>query len=209
MQILHNLKFEPERKQVYSRMGFKPASIGIPENMKSLVQEAILQGRELTKPEACYDYRPIRFLSSDRIQIEGGFIIQSRKVYHWMEGCEGLYLTAVTLGPGIDREVKALSQSGELTRAFLLNAYGAEAAEALMKRLNDAINDLAKKQGMHTIKRYSPGYGDWHISAQKELLGLIQAEQIGIQLTESFLMIPEKSVSAIIGVKRIGEGKNS
>lgn len=188
-------------------MGFKPARADIPAAMKPLVEEAIDLGRSLLQTRAVYDFRPVEFAEPDSIDVNGAFLIESGKVFRRMAGCTGLYLTAVTLGPALDRKVAELSRSNDMTRAFLLNAYGAEAAEALMIQLDRILKGLAAEQGLTTTKRFSPGYGDWDITAQKELLGTLQAENIGIKLTDSYLMIPEKSISAIIGVKPVVGGK--
>jgi hypothetical protein len=199
--IVNNLPAIPELKQVYARMGFKPQKADIPASLRELVEEAVNRGRDLIATKACYDFRTIRVNPPDSLEIQGGFVIHSRKVGAWMAGCEGLYLMVVTLGAALDAEVSRLSQAGDMTRAFLLNAYGAEAAEALMEGLHQQISRKAASESFSITKRYSPGYGDWPITAQKDLLGLLQAENIGIILTESCLMIPEKSVSAIAGTK--------
>jgi cobalamin-dependent methionine synthase I len=62
---------------------------------------------------------------------------------------------------------------------------------------------LAAKRGLVTTRRYSPGYGDWGVSAQKDFLAWLGAGHIGIKLTESSQMLPEKSVSAILGIKQV------
>lgn len=199
MTILDGLDAEPELTQVYGRMGFKPRPAEIPESLRQLVDEAIQSGRELSEPLACYDFRPIKIAGTSALAVDGRFSISSQKVFQWMAGCHGLYLCAVTIGPRLDRKVAELSAAGKMTQAFLLNAYGAEAAEALLHQLNKTIIRMCRDSNLETTKRYSPGYGDWPISAQKDLLGTLQAERIGIRLTEKYIMIPEKSVSAIIG----------
>ena len=55
--------------------------------------------------------------------------------------------------------------------------------------------------------RFSPGYGDWDVHAQPDLLRLTQAETIGISLTESFMLRPRKSVTAVIGLLRGADEK--
>ena len=56
--------------------------------------------------------------------------------------------------------------------------------------------------GESLVTRYSPGYGDWPLDAQRELLALLDTPRaIGVSLTDSLLMVPSKSVSAVIGVK--------
>ena len=199
--IVRNLPAEPESKQVFARMGFKPHQADIPEAMKPLVIEAIALGRDLVKPMACFCSHPVKEASAERLVIDSAFAIDSRKVALWMQNCSEIYLTAVTLGPDLDAKVAELSQSGDMTRAFLLNAYGSEAAEALMESLDREITRQVEGHSLTTTKRYSPGYGDWPITAQRELLGHLGTDRISIRLTESCLMIPEKSVSAIIGVR--------
>lgn len=199
--IARHLKAEPELRQVYARMGFKPHRAEIPAGMLPLVKEAIALGHQLVQPVACFIYHPIKPVAPDTAAVESAFTIKSRKVYGRVAGCQGIYLMAVTIGLELDRRVSELSRAGDVTRAFLLNAYGSEAAEALLEALNREIARNEEARGMTTTKRYSPGYGDWPITAQRELLGHLNAERIGIHLTETCLMIPEKSVSAIIGVK--------
>jgi len=199
--IVRNLSAEPEARQVYARMGFKPHKADIPEAMKPLVVEAMALGRDLAKPIACFCTHPVKEITDGRLLIDSAFDITSEKAAARMTGCAEIYLMAVTIGHDLDAKVAELSQSGDMTRAFLLNAYGSEAAEALMESLNREITRQVESRGMTTTKRYSPGYGDWPVTAQRDLLGHLGAERIGIRLTESCLMIPEKSVSAIIGVK--------
>ncbi len=209
MIILDHLSAEPPLRQVYSRMGFKPRQAEIPSALQPMVDEVIKLGHSLLQPRAVWEVKPLQIQSPDRLIVNGGFTIESEKVFRRMEGSTELVLAAVTLGPALDEKVAELSDSDDLTRAFLLNAYGAEAAEALMSSLNRVITDWAKERNRETTRRFSPGYGDWHISAQKELLRLLQAEKIGIRLTEQFMMLPEKSVSAIIGVKPAMGGNKS
>ena len=59
------------------------------------------------------------------------------------------------------------------------------------------------EKGLYLRPRFSPGYGDFPLSAQKEILdGLEAGKRIGITLTEGYLMMPSKSVTAVIGVSR-------
>ena len=55
-------------------------------------------------------------------------------------------------------------------------------------------------QGLVRRWRFSPGYGDWPIQAQPEMLRLAKAHEIGISLTSSLMLTPRKSVTAIIGL---------
>ena len=52
------------------------------------------------------------------------------------------------------------------------------------------------------VSRYSPGYGDLPLETQTAVFKALDCERtIGVTLTESLLMRPSKSVTAVIGMK--------
>ena len=110
------------------------------------------------------------------------------------------YLVCTTIGAEFDtlqRRTAATSPAD----AFVLQAIGAAAIE---EWTDEAERDIRRelKEGETLVSRYSPGYGDWPLEAQRRLFELLDApRKVGVSLTDSLLMVPSKSVSAIIGVK--------
>jgi cobalamin-dependent methionine synthase I len=82
-----------------------------------------------------------------------------------------------------------------------VQAIGAALIEKLMDEVEAEIRrELPPNESL--VSRYSPGYGDFPLTAQRELLSLLDApRKVGVSLTDTLLMVPSKSVSAIIGVK--------
>lgn len=117
-----------------------------------------------------------------------------------LDGCRCAYLACGTLGTGFDTFHRRVSVSSGAD-AFIVQAIGA----ALIERLMDSVEeDICSElsDGERLIARYSPGYGTFPLSAQRELLALLDAPRtVGVSLTDTMLMAPSKSVSAIIGVK--------
>lgn len=126
-----------------------------------------------------------------------GLHIASRDLASHLEGCDGVLLFAATVGIELDR---LIAKYGRLSpaRALMLQAIGAERIEALC----DAFcADLAKEY--RTTARFSPGYGDLSLVCQKDVFAVLDCEtRIGLTLTDSLLMLPTKSVTAIVGLKR-------
>jgi cobalamin-dependent methionine synthase I len=83
-----------------------------------------------------------------------------------------------------------------------LDAIGSEGAELLADITNKQLCAEAKNNGGTCTMRFSPGYGDWAVTGQKDFLNWLGVARIGIRLTEHSQMLPEKSVSAIIGVRQ-------
>ena len=119
-------------------------------------------------------------------------------------GCHAAYLVCGTIGAPFDalqRRAAARSASD----AFILQAIGAAAIEAWMDSVEDEIRGELRA-GERLVPRYSPGYGDYPLAAQRDILGILDASRAaGVSLTDALLMVPSKSVSAVIGVGKDGE----
>ena len=66
------------------------------------------------------------------------------------------------------------------------------------------LRRAGEAEGWHLRPRFSPGYGDFPLSCQRELLTLLRApETIGLTAGESMLLLPTKSVTAVMGRSRL------
>ena len=129
----------------------------------------------------------------------GPVSIVSRDLCRALDGCEAGIVFAATLGIGMDRLI-ARYQRISPVRALLLHAIGAERIEHACDLL---VSRLARDHaGRRFRPRFSPGYGDLPLSAQREVFGLLDCERrIGLTLNESLVMSPSKSVTAFMGIE--------
>lgn len=102
-----------------------------------------------------------------------------------------------------DDYVGKLKQEDDILRVFVADAVGSVLAEATVSLLMDILIQEAGREGMQISNNYSPGYCNWHLSEQKKLFRFFPKRMTGIQLTDSCLMLPVKSVSGIVAI-----GKN-
>ncbi len=125
---------------------------------------------------------------------------RSEKLKKNLLGCDRAVLFAATIGSGIDRLIRRFEKA-DPKMGLLLQGLGAERVESLCDAFNEEVKEVSKETGRETRMRFSPGYGDLPIEVQKVFLPLLDAERrLGITLSESCLMAPSKSVTAIIGV---------
>ena len=111
--------------------------------------------------------------------------------------CHQAAVLVCTLGAEFDLWMKQL-QARDMGRALLLDALGSAYVEAGCDTAEEAIR--ARFPGMYLTDRFSPGYGDLPLTVQPSLLAFAGAGRIGVTVTESLLMNPQKSVSAIVGI---------
>ena len=117
-----------------------------------------------------------------------------------LTGCCGAVLLAATIGPACDMLVRRASVTSAADSA-VYQAAGAAAIEAFLDDYNDKLKASYEARGLFLRPRFSPGYGDLKLEHQKDWFRLLDiTKQIGIELTDSLLMVPTKSVTAIIGI---------
>ncbi|HEY8803532.1 MAG TPA: vitamin B12 dependent-methionine synthase activation domain-containing protein, partial [Clostridium sp.] len=110
---------------------------------------------------------------------------------------------AATLGTSVDSRIAYYSRFN-ITKGLIMDACATTAIEYLCDELQNEIMQNALKDDLHITTRYSPGYGDFSINNQAEILNILDAyKKIGLSVTENSIMLPRKSVTALIGLSDI------
>ena len=149
-----------------------------------------------------YDCENKFVLSEPKFEIVGDSIIKH------LNGCEKVACMAVTVGEKIEEEVTRKFKIGEYVSSILLDAAATAAVEQAADSLEKTIALKVAKESYKMRWRYSPGYGDWNLNQQKKFFEIIGAEEIGMSLSAAMMLIPRKSVTAIIGLEKIISGEN-
>jgi len=116
-----------------------------------------------------------------------------------------------TAGEGIRQIAEEAKEKGEYLRSYALQALALETAEAAAEWLHSRLRamwgfpdseNLSRQslfQARYRGKRYSFGYPACpDLESQEILFDLIRPEELGVSLTEGFMMEPEASVSALV-----------
>jgi hypothetical protein len=113
-----------------------------------------------------------------------------------------LSLFALTVGEPVCREITLLFERNDFAIAAMLDAAASAGAELAVEVITNRHRDLLQSDGRldssSAVLPFSPGYCGWHVSGQKKLFGRLKPEAIGIELSDSCLMQPLKSVSGVL-----------
>lgn len=131
------------------------------------------------------------------------FFIEGDSIARHLAGCEKVACLAVTVGENVEREVTRNFSAGNYVASVLLDAAATAAVEQAADALEKVIARDAAKQSLKMRWRFSPGYGDWKLDNQREFFKLTGAEEIGMRLSSALMLIPRKSVTAIIGLEKV------
>lgn len=112
--------------------------------------------------------------------------------------CRRAALLACTLGSGFDTLLRK-EQARDMGRAVMLDACGSAWVESGCNAAEEELR--ARLPGLFLTDRFSPGYGDLSLDIQPAVCAALDAgRRVGIHVSDSFLMNPMKSVTAVIGI---------
>lgn len=133
--------------------------------------------------------------------VDLGFMsVNSESLAKNLRGCDKAYVFAATTGIEAHRLISRNALISPL-KGTVTDCVGSAAIEAFCDKINNSFGDVD-----YLRPRFSPGYGDMPLECQKEITAFLETKKkIGLCLTESMMMSPVKSVTAIIG---IGKEKN-
>ena len=127
-------------------------------------------------------------------------ILQGEDIRRHLEGCTQAILLAVTLGAGVDAQIRRAGV-GDIAASVASDALGSALAEQAADLAESELRQWAAKEGKYLTGRFSPGYGDWPITVQPLVAAALDtARRAGICVTDSNLMTPRKSITALLGV---------
>lgn len=142
--------------------------------------------------------------SSDEVVLNDVWKIKSRKFAEFAQTADYLYLSAATIGNELPQAVEQAQSVGNMFEAAVFDAVGSECADLAIELLQKiAAAELLRSGLVLSKQRFSVGYGGVELFHQQEIFKELELENIGISLTTSFIMQPEKSVTAFALVNKI------
>ena len=140
------------------------------------------------------------WLEADVDALAEAGILRGGDVMKHLEGCPQALLLAVTLGPAVDAQIRRAGV-GDIAAGVASDALGSALAEQAAEAAEAELRQWAAKEGKYLTGRFSPGYGDWDIAVQPLVANALDTvRRAGLCVTDTNLMIPRKSVTAILGV---------
>lgn len=135
----------------------------------------------------------------------GNISIESHSLSRNLRGCVKVVLFGATLGPGVDQLIRRTSLT-DMSHAVIQQACAATILEEYCDKKQLELGDELEGEGLYLRPRFSPGYGDFDIHYQKPLMQMLDcAKTIGLTMTDSYMMTPSKSVTAVIGASPVKE----
>ncbi|HDL03760.1 MAG TPA: hypothetical protein ENH25_06475 [candidate division Zixibacteria bacterium] len=189
----------PAPENVLRSQGIPPGA-EIPEKISELADLALELFAELCEPAGLIgDLSVSQFREIYSGEGRNEILTPVAKIFPL---ADHLALFAMTVGEPVGERIAELFDTNEFALASMLDTTASEATELAGIYSEQAyLEDLITAGDVSPesfIMRYSPGYCGWHISGQRKLFEYLEPENIGISLTNSYMMRPLKSISGVM-----------
>ncbi len=185
-------------KEVLRMLGYGGA--GANERLSRLIRALTDELSARAKPKSAFGLWKVNI--EPPMVLVGDMRICSASLAEHLMGASHAALLAATLGAQADALVRRYSMA-DMEKAAVINAVCAAMIEAYC---DDIVSEIAKSDaiaGLCAAPRFSPGYGDFAIECQADILSVLNAgKRIGLTQTGGMMLAPTKSVVAVIGFGR-------
>ena len=167
-----------------------PVEPPLMEQIRRIRGEAL----EQVKPRAVMR----RFVRLPDGTLEGTrFFPQGKDVREMLSACHETVLLAATLGADSERMLLR-AQTKSAADALILDAVLSAAIEAVCDRMEETL-----REALYLTDRFSPGYGDMPLAQSGQICEVLNAGRaIGLTVSQSGILMPRKSVTAVLGISR-------
>lgn len=187
-----------DKSEVLRYLGHKDQEIDV--ELDSLIDRCILELEQVARPLYTYRVFDVAVTEDSEISLVGtNLILKGKDIFTHLKDAKKCAILAATLGVAVDNKIRIMGKT-DLTKSFILDACATDRIEKVCDKAEAEIISEAKEQGFKTNFRYSPGYGDLPIDIQGEVISILNANKtIGLTTTATSILIPRKSVTALVG----------
>lgn len=170
------------------------------QEIEELIQDCITEVRHFSQPKAIAK----KFhLEKEPLRIgETGDEIAGQQMGRLLEHCSECLLIGCTLGIGMERKIKYYEKI-HMTKAVVMDAV----ASAYLEEFCDTYERRLGYQ--NRTYRACPGYGDFPLSFNRKIASLLDiSKNLGVTITATDLLLPQKSMLGLIGIGSFKQKKS-
>jgi len=130
------------------------------------------------------------------ILLEGNVSFSGKGIHRLLTHSQYAAVFVLTVGDKIDQEMTRLSQD-DFAEAFFLDGIATAMTHGVLELLKSELLNEANTLGCKLGRRFAPGYARWELAEQKKLFDFLKAQEIGMALSDTYFMLPQKSISGV------------
>ncbi|MDD4355654.1 MAG: hypothetical protein PHN98_00265 [Smithellaceae bacterium] len=201
VMILEKIMLQPPMAKIYSRLGFKKRTTSLTPFRQEETDRYIEEAAGIISLQGSFMMLSILKNDGRETMLTGGMSFASIKLSAFLGSCPGAVLMGATAGRAIMEAIVDKTRQDNLTAAVVYDATASEMTDAALDWITDYINMQLRRENRRMLpRRFSAGYADLALENQKKFYEKLEMAKIGVAITPDFLLVPEKSVTAISGI---------
>jgi hypothetical protein len=200
--FLEKISIDPPLEKIYQRLGYKKRTTDISAKQKEETDRFINEALSIISLKGVFLRLTINHNDGEKIILTGNLTFNSKKLSAFLRGCKEAILMGATASDAIMEAIKGKTRQDDLAAAVVYDATASEVTDTAMDWIMNYFNQLIRREGKTLMpKRFSAGYADFNLENQKTIYEMLQMEKLGVKITSNFILLPEKSVTAISGIR--------
>jgi hypothetical protein len=201
MPVIRDIPLSLKTSEVLRRQGLGGGAKIRPE-IKILIQEllASVKKARLLEPAVAYEYYTVSSINGSQISLDGDKAIRGPLLPAIFPEAKELAVLLCTIGSRLEKQVTDYSKSGETMRGMILDGIGSTAVDMVTPEVLRRLASEVSSRGYEISSPVNPGMPGFPLTEQWNLLGLVKADEIGVSLTASGVLVPRKSASMVMGI---------
>jgi hypothetical protein len=206
MPILRDIPIHLNPEEILASPGRRQ----VQPDLLSQAEQAIALGQTLWQPVAIYDWFDVQRVDGEHVYLSGedtlhtsqpSAVLQVGPKADLLDHARRVLVSVITIGPALEQRVQELQAAREGLQSYLLDSAGVVALGSVGEALRCLVEEAAADLGWGVSPSLSPGsLVGWPLRGQRELCALLPIEEIGVQLTNHYVLVPSKSVSGLVGL---------
>lgn len=189
-------------KAIYRRLGHKQGATRVPPAQEALIKHYMAEALKHLALKGTALILPLQERTPAGIVLAGGVRFESRGLARMLSGAQSVLLMAATGGEEIMQAIATDIAGADVMRGVVFDATASEVVDAALDWIMAYVGQTLVRQGLTlTARRFSAGYGDFALENQAAMHALLLLERIGVSITDSGILLPEKSVTAVAGIR--------
>jgi hypothetical protein len=200
MPVITDFPFTFDPISVLRRYGREASALIERPQLRQIYDLAVTEARTLIRPAIAYAVHPVVRADEDRLIIGQGQALESPVVARLFAEAHEVVLAVYTIGPLLEARAAEYQAARNYVLGFALDLVGSAAVDEVGQVAYGLIEDLARGKGLRASIPLNPGTSHWPLSGNKVLAELVPVGDIGMEMLDSGLMHPFKSISFAVAL---------
>jgi len=175
-------------------------------NLVISTEEALVKAEPLLQPLVLYEKYHVKAFTHERLDLvphnddQGKYTLSSQLIAQKLSSAQEIIVVLCTIGSDLDHSVSSLFKVDPII-ALAMDGVGSAAVEMLAIQACNYFEKQIFNEGQKATIPLNPGMVGWPLEiGQPQIFSLLDSESINVSLTESCMMVPNKSLSLVIGI---------